>query len=134
VMLRLGWLGLFDEKKAVPITKGSTSDVMSEVYTEKMSYRTGERDVVLLQHCFDVKYENKRERIYSSLSERGTVGEETAIARTTGLPVAMSAVLYLQKKYVEPGLIYPTIPEIYKPVMKMLADENIVMRESVVAL
>ena len=135
VMLRLGWLGLFDEKKAIPITKGSTGDVTSGVYMEKMSFQPGERDLVLLQHRFDVKYENdKRERIYSILSERGTFGEETAIAKTTGLPVAMGAALYLQKKYVKPGLVFPTVPEIYKPVLKMLADENIVMRESVVAV
>jgi len=136
VTLRLSWLGLLDEKKAIPITKGSTSNVMNEVYMEKMPYRHGERDLVLMQHRFDVKYEkeNKRERIFSILSERGAIGEETAIARTTGLPIAMGAVLYLQKKYVKPGLIYPTVPEIYKPVMKMLAEENIVMRESVIAL
>ena len=60
------------------------------------------------------------------------VGENrrlTAMAKTVGLPVAMGALLILNKKVKEPGVQIPIRREVYEPVLKELANYGISFHE-----
>ena len=52
------------------------------------------------------------------------------MATTVGLPLAMATVAYLEGDLNITGLHIPTIPSIYQPILKKLADEGIVFYET----
>lgn len=56
-----------------------------------MAYGEGERDLVFLQHRFDI--ENKdgsKKTIYSTMIEYGVPGGYTAMAKTVGIPCGIA--------------------------------------------
>ncbi|MBK7110633.1 MAG: hypothetical protein IPH61_16355 [Bacteroidetes bacterium] len=62
------------------------------------------------------------------------IGEDekiTAMAKTVGLPMGIAATLILQGKISEVGVVIPVKPEIYNPILDILAQEhNIAFQES----
>ncbi|UCG17107.1 MAG: saccharopine dehydrogenase NADP-binding domain-containing protein, partial [Phycisphaerales bacterium] len=52
------WLGLFGSEP-VPIRDGSSLDVLGAVMLAKMSYKPGERDMIIMQHEFIAEYPDK---------------------------------------------------------------------------
>ncbi|KAI9709707.1 MAG: Saccharopine dehydrogenase [NADP(+), L-glutamate-forming] [Bogoriella megaspora] len=91
VVAGLKWLGIFSDSKITP--KGNPLDTLCATLEEKMQYEKGERDLVLLQHKFEI--ENKdgsRETRTSTLCEYGAPtgsGDYSAMARLVGIPCAV---------------------------------------------
>ncbi|MCF7936511.1 MAG: saccharopine dehydrogenase NADP-binding domain-containing protein [Synergistales bacterium] len=130
VLLRLQWLGLVDDR---PLRAGLSTprDVVASLFAEKLVYRKGERDLVVLMDEFTAFFPNtgERERFRSLLTDSGTVGEATSIARTTGIPPAIAARFIAEGRIATPGLHMPTLPEIYTPVLAELEREGIALAE-----
>jgi saccharopine dehydrogenase-like NADP-dependent oxidoreductase len=131
VMLRFRWLGLLDDKP-LPFTKGSPRDVVSSLFGEKLIYRDGERDLVILQDDYVARFpeEGIRKRFRSTLVDYGLPGGDSSIARTTGLPPAIAARFILEGKIRTPGVHIPVLPEIYEPVLAELELLGISLKES----
>ncbi|MEW6070262.1 MAG: saccharopine dehydrogenase C-terminal domain-containing protein, partial [Candidatus Thermoplasmatota archaeon] len=55
----------------------------------------------------------------------------TAMARTVGLPTAISAKLILEGKLKLTGVHIPVLPAIYEPVLQELESLGIVFKETV---
>ena len=51
------------------------------------------------------------------------------MAKTVGLPLAISCLLILNKYINTPGVRIPIDSEIYKPVLKLLAQEGVVFKD-----
>jgi len=117
----LEWLGLDDE---APLPAGSRAplDVLGDAMLAKLSYRAGERDMVVMFHEFlhDTPG-GARRRTTSRLIACGEPGGETAMARTVSLPAAVAAKLVLEGRLSERGVLRPVTPAIYGPVMAELA-------------
>ena len=129
VLARLDWLGLFSEE-SLPMDRGSALDVLSALLLDKLTYEEGERDMVVLHHEFTGKYPgNKRERITSTLIDYGKPGGDTAVARTVALPAAIATKLILQGRIDLKGVLIPTAPEVYEPVLGELEKLGIVCTE-----
>jgi saccharopine dehydrogenase (NADP+, L-glutamate forming)/spermidine synthase len=65
------WLGLFSSKQ-LPIEKGGAIDVLTAAMLEKMAYKKGERDMLVLYHNFIAEYENgTKEEITSTMIDYG---------------------------------------------------------------
>lgn len=130
VVEKLGWLGIFNETPITP-ANGSLRDVISDLYTKKLIFSPGEYDLVVMQHKFDISYpqNGKRERITSTMIDRGCVDKDTAIARTTGLPIGIAAHLVLNGMVRGEGVLIPTTEDIYRPALKALKREGISFTE-----
>lgn len=130
-ILKLDWLGFFDNMPVVP-QRGCLRDVLSGRYAEKLTFSHGERDLVVMQHEFGVSYpaNNKQRKFTSTLIETGSVNEDTAIARTTGLPLGIAAHLVLSGTVKTDGIILPTTEDIYRPALEELAREGLRFMES----
>jgi saccharopine dehydrogenase-like NADP-dependent oxidoreductase len=99
---------------------------------EKLYFTPGERDLVLLEQRIEYRDPKGRNFIKSSiLVEEGIVGEETAIAKTTGLPIAMGAEMVLEGLFKKPGLFIPVLPELYQRLLERLDEEGIRLVEKV---
>lgn len=124
--LKLEWLGFFDESAVEP-RKGSLRDVLAGRYSEKLGFAPGERDIIAMQHEFHAFYPslNVRKKYTCTLIERGSVDEDTAIARTTGLPLGIAAHLVLEGAMKSNGVIIPTTEDIYIPALNELQKEGI---------
>jgi saccharopine dehydrogenase-like NADP-dependent oxidoreductase len=97
---------------------------------QKMELGTEERDMVVLQHIFLASYpDGTEEVIRSRMLDFGTLATDTSIARTVGLPAAIGVELILNGQIGVKGVVRPTIPEIYNPVLDKLKELGIKMVE-----
>lgn len=126
IMGRLEWLGLFSDRPVSP-QKGSCRDVIRALYLEKLCFAPGEQDLIAMQHRYTVSFpqEGTRKRYVSTMIARGDVNGDTAIARTTGLPLGIGGHLVLNGSVQTKGILIPTLPEVYIPAMKILTEQGI---------
>ena len=97
---------------------------------EKLQYEEGERDMIILQHQFIASYHgDKKEKITSTLIDFGIPHGDTSMARTVGLPAAISTRLILEAKIQITGVHIPVIPEIYAPILQELKELGIMFKE-----
>jgi len=124
------WLGLLEDTP-IPDDAGSALQVLAARMQAKLQYREGERDMIVLQHQFEVDYpDGGQEGISSALVDFGIPGGDSAMARTVGLPVAVAAKLILERKIVLSGLHIPILGEIYRPILEALKTFNIAFKEA----
>jgi len=130
------WLGLFDSAKIISQENCSTFDIISDLMIEKMMMHKSERDMVIMQHIFNVSYKNgEKETIISKMVDYGN-DTYTSIAKTVALPAAIAVKLILDGVIKETGVQIPTAKSIYVPVLNLLKKEGISMvetRESILA-
>jgi alpha-aminoadipic semialdehyde synthase len=128
-------LGLLDQTNIAPKTKsGFCVDTLCESLLSRMSYRSHEKDYVLMIHHITAFFpETRKTRTYrATLSIRGSDLNNSATALTVGLPVGATAQLILDGGLTgKKGLVIPTDPDIYEPVLKILDSIGIKMIEEV---
>ncbi len=121
---QLSYLGLNDETL---INKGkcSVADVLQFLLERKLTLQPTDKDLVLMMHEIEYVQNEKMHKTKSYLAIKGDDNIHTAMAKTVGLPLGISATLLLQNQITETGLHIPIIPSIYKPVLKELAQYGI---------
>ena len=115
----LEWLGLFVEEP-IPLDQGSNADILATRMVEKCGYEEGERDMIVMQHEFLIRYDDHDENVYSTLVEYGIPGGDSAMARTVGIPLAIATRMVLNGTIDERGVVTPVKPEIYNPILDEL--------------
>ena len=129
IINRFEWLGLLSDDP-LPVTKGSALDILGAKMLEKLQYEEGERDMIILQHTFIAAYKDgKKEKITSTLIDFGIPHGDTSMARTVGLPAAISTRLVLEEKIKRTGVVIPITPEIYTPILNELKEVGIAFKE-----
>lgn len=127
----LKWLGFFSNDP-IGHSVDTPFNITCDLMFKKMMLKETERDMIVMQHEFQVKYPGDREeRITARLLEYGPPGGDSAIARTVALPAAIAADLILSGELTLTGLLRPFMPEIYEPVLRKLEEEGIVLKEEV---
>ena len=128
VIARLRWLGLLSA--AIDHDLRNTREALARQMQNKMAYGPSERDLVVMRHQFDVQPQTGTlRRIVASLVVFGNA-QETAMAVTVGLPVAIVARGVAAGRFGKPGVQIPVSPEIYEPVLAELAGRSIAFAES----
>ena len=129
IISRFEWLDFLSDNP-LPLTKGSALDILGAKMLEKLQYEEGERDMIILQHQFIASYPgDKKEKITSTLTDFGIPHGDTSMARTVGLPAAISTRLILEAKIQITGVHIPVIPEIYAPILQELKELGIIFKE-----
>lgn len=125
VLERLAWLGLFSQRP-IPENARTPLDALAGLIADKLHYGEGERDMVVLEHRFGVVDRDGGERrIAARLVVQGTAGDDSAMARTVGLPAALACGLILDGAVELTGVQIPVAESIYRPVLDGLAERGI---------
>jgi len=132
VLERFAWLGLLSDDELPIVGKPTTRlDILAARMAEKMPYRPGERDMIVLLHRFVARFDDGREeRLRSTLIEFGQPDGDSAMARTVSLPAAVGAKLILTGAINETGVHIPVKPDIYNPVLDELTRMGITCEET----
>ncbi len=123
------WLGLFADDP-LPITQGAPVDVLTARMLERMSYKPGERDMLVLKHEFVAEYPGFKEKVTSTMIDFGIPGGFSSMNRTVGLPAAIGARMILEGRIRATGVQVPVLPDIYEPVLTELEKLGIHFSET----
>ncbi|KAI5305135.1 hypothetical protein KEM56_005195 [Ascosphaera pollenicola] len=118
----LRWMGLFSDEQIVP--RGNPLDTLCGTLEKKMVYGPGERDMVMLQHKFEI--ENKdgsKETRTSTLVEYGDPNGYSAMARLVGVPCAVAVQQVFDGTISDKGILAPMTEKICAPLRKTLEEK-----------
>ena len=124
LMERLRWLGIFSDKR-IGVPGLSPARVLQKILEEKWQLDPGDKDMIIMQHQFDLLKGGEHRKRFATLVYIGQDSVKTAMADTVGLPLAMVARRILEGQYREVGVQLPISPEIYNPVLEELESHGI---------
>lgn len=131
VIRNLEWLGLFSNEK-IP-AMDNRLDILSEKLMEKLPYKPGEKNMLLLRHTFIVENADRsKSTITSTLIDYGIPNGDSSMARTVSLPLGIGIKLMAEGKIDLTGVRILSRKESYQPVLKGLSDLNIKMTEEII--
>lgn len=118
----LRWIGLFSDEPIIP--RGNPLDTLCATLEKKMQYAPEERDLVMLQHKFEI--ENKdgsKETRTSTLCDFGNPAGYSAMARLVGIPCGVAVQQVLDGTISKEGVLAPMTMDICAPLIKTLKEE-----------
>lgn len=130
VLSKLKWSGFFEDEP-VGLEEGTPAQVLEHILNKKWKLNPFDKDQIVMWHRFVYEDEGKVREIQSSLVATGEDSNYTAMAKTVGLPLAISAKLLIQKKILSRGVVIPTTREFYEPILSELKSLGIVFNEIV---
>ncbi|RSM06430.1 Saccharopine dehydrogenase [NADP(+), L-glutamate-forming] [Fusarium ambrosium] len=122
ILSGLRWIGLFSDEKITP--RGNPLDTLCATLEKKMQFEEGERDLVMLQHKFEIEHKDgSRETRTSTLVEYGDPKGYSAMARLVGVPCAVAVKQVLNGTLSEKGILAPMNGKINNSILKELKEE-----------
>jgi saccharopine dehydrogenase-like NADP-dependent oxidoreductase len=113
------WTGLLDNRK-IGIKNASPAQILENLLKPKWLLRKEDKDMIVMQHQFGYEINGTSFSHISSLVVKGDDDSFTAMAKTVGLPLAITAKHILKKRITLKGVKIPVHAEIYNPVLKEL--------------
>lgn len=128
IIKRIDWLGFFSDD-LIPDCDNYL-DILSERMQEKLFFKDGEKDMLLLKHTFIVEnHDGSKDMITSTLIDYGIPFGDSSMARTVSLPLAVGVNFILQGQFKQKGIQIPNTEEIYIPILEELERLGIKMVE-----
>jgi len=126
----LKWLGILSDGQMPK--KSNAADAFCMVLEEKLRYEEGQHDMVVMHHMVEASFEDgSKESHHASLHVLGDVSS-SAMSKTVGYTAAVAAGLILDGSLRGAcGLLLPTSPKVYLPVLDRMQHEGIAFKESV---
>ena len=118
-MYKLKWLGMFDDE-LVGLKEGTPAQILEHILKKKWTPRKDEKDMIVMWHKFVFKEGERAREIQAYMVVLGDDRNQTAMAKTVGLPLGIAAKMVLNGQIKLAGVQIPTRREIYKPVLNEL--------------
>jgi saccharopine dehydrogenase (NADP+, L-glutamate forming) len=122
------WTGILGDEK-IPFDSASPAKILQDLLERKWKLQHNDKDMIVMQHIFEVEQNNCSKTIYSSLKVIGENSVNTAMSKTVGLPLAIAVKLFLEGKIVERGVVVPVSKEYYTPILEELESFGIKFEE-----
>jgi len=126
---KLVCLNIFSSDKIVGIKDATPAKVLQKILMEKWSLKPEDKDMIIMYHKFGYEIDGVRKQTEAYMVVKGDDAIETAMAKTVGLPTAISALKILNGEITTPGIHIPTNKEFYNPVLDELEDYGISFTE-----
>ncbi len=122
-------LDLFNSEKKIGIKEATPAQALQKILMEKWLLSPEDKDMIVMYHKFGYELNGKRKQIDSTMVHIGKNQNETAMAKTVGLPVAIAALKILNGEITTPGVQLPIKKEVYGSILKELENHGIVFKE-----
>jgi saccharopine dehydrogenase (NADP+, L-glutamate forming) len=119
-MYKLKWLGVFDEEP-IGLAEGTPAQILEHILKKKWSLTDEDRDMIVMWHKFDYIENGRPKQIQSHMVATGDDPVNTAMSKTVGFPLGITAKLILNGKIDISGVHVPIEKALYKPVLQELA-------------
>jgi saccharopine dehydrogenase-like NADP-dependent oxidoreductase len=125
------YIGLLEDRP-IDTEQGSLMDIMADRMNKSLTYKSGERDMLLMRHDITFAYDNnqRQECITAVMIDYGIPNGDSSMARTVSLPAAIGVRMLLEDRIKLSGVHTPVIAEVYDPVLEELEQMNICFTES----
>lgn len=123
-------LDLFDNTKIIGLPNATPAQILEKILAQKWTLAPTDKDMIVMYHKFGYELDNQKFQIDSKMVCIGDDQTFTAMSKTVGLPVAMAALLILNKKITTPGVQLPIKKEVYQPILEELATFGIHFKET----
>ncbi len=122
-------LDLFNDNKKVELENATPAQILQKILMEKWTLAEDDKDMIVMYHKFGYEMNGERRQIDATMVNIGKNQNETAMARTVGLPVGIAALKILNGNITTPGVQLPITKEVYEPILKELEENGIHFRE-----
>ena len=126
---KLTCLDLFSSEKTVGIKDATPAQILQKILMDKWSLKPDDKDMIIMYHKFGYEIDGKLKQTEAYMVVNGDDAIETAMAKTVGLPTAISALKILNGEIATPGIHIPINKEIYNPVLDELEEYGISFTE-----
>ncbi len=128
VFEKLKWLGIFDKRK-IGLKNATPAQILQKLLEEKWKMDPQDKDMILMQHEFKYTMDGEDKMLVSAMAIEGVDQNQTAMAISVGLPLAITTKLLLTGKIHHQGIVMPIHKDIYKPVLAELETFGIHFEE-----
>ena len=130
-MHKMKWLGMFDDE-LVGLDAGTPAQVLEHILKKKWTIEPDEKDMIVMWHKFEYFEGDQLKKFQSYMAVEGEDSINTAMSKTVGMPLAVTAKLILKGKITPVGVQIPTEKSIYGPVLHELESHGITFTECVI--
>ncbi len=123
-------LDIFNPTKKVGLKNATPAQILEKILSDQWTLAPQDKDMIVMYHKFGYELHGQQKQIDSKMVCLGDDQLYTAMAKTVGLPVAMSALLILNGKITTPGVQLPMRKEVYEPLLQELEQYGIHFVES----
>ena len=121
---KINWLGLFD-REPIELDRATPAQILQKRLEEKWALEKDDRDMIAMLHITEFEFNGRRWKTQSSMVTLGSDTVNTAMAKTVGLTTGIGAKLILTGVINHRGVVIPTRPEVYGPVLQELEQFGI---------
>jgi len=125
---RILWIGLNSEQ-VIPLKSGTPAMILQDLLERKWKLQSNDRDMIVMQHLLTYEKDGESFEIKSSMILEGENEAKTAMSKTVGLPLAIALKTIIESDFKERGVIIPTMPSLYEPILKELEKYGIRFQE-----
>ena len=122
-------LDLFNDQKKIGIENATPAQALQKILSDKWTLAEDDKDMIVMHHKFGYELNGENKQIESTMVHIGKDQNQTAMAKTVGLPVAIATLSILNGKITTPGVQIPITKEVYEPILKELEAHGIVFTE-----
>ncbi|MCH1485347.1 MAG: saccharopine dehydrogenase NADP-binding domain-containing protein [Flavobacteriaceae bacterium] len=123
-------IDILSSSKKIPLKNASPAQILEYILKDSWKLEKKDKDMIVMYHEFGyVTSLGEKEKIISTMVCKGKDETYTAMAKTVGLPLAISSILLLNNKINLVGVHTPIEREIYNPVLEELEANGINFEE-----
>jgi saccharopine dehydrogenase-like NADP-dependent oxidoreductase len=122
-------LDIFSSTKIVGLKDGTPAQILERILNDNWTLAPDDKDMIVMYHKFGYELNGERKQIDATMVCLGDDQTYTAMAKTVGLPVAMTTLQILNGNIKTPGVQLPIHKEVYLPILKELEEFGVVFYE-----
>ena len=123
-------LDLFNPNKIVGLKNATPAQILEKILSDSWTLQHDDKDMIVMYHKIGYELNGQKKQIDATMVCIGDDQTYTAMAKTVGLPVAITALKIINKEITTPGVQLPINKEVYQPILKELESYGIVFNET----
>jgi saccharopine dehydrogenase-like NADP-dependent oxidoreductase len=128
LMGKLEWLGIFSNEP-VGLKNATPAQILQSILEKRWTMAPADRDMIVMWHKVGYILNGQKTVTEASMVVKGDDTENTAMAKTVGLPLAIATRMILEGRVTQRGVLLPISPDIYRPVLDELAANGLSFTE-----